>query len=264
MPSVFEALASLPWYHSCQCQSGIVAVASLSSHRCRLGAGVVVVVAMACCRRRGDVVILLCQPGAGATIEASLLPLPLRCCHRCSCGAGVLADIATTPSPPSLGNCRRCSAGVLVALALLPSSLGHCAGFLACCDGHHRRLGAGAIFMSRWHLCRGCSAGVVVVLASSSRWYHCHRSVGIVAVAVMASLRLSGRASSPTWRWRHLLSQWRRYHHRSAGTLVVVTIGIIAIAAWVQLPLSRWRRCCRHGAGILAGVNQAPVQTPTL
>ncbi len=164
----------------------------MSLHRCRLGAGVVAVVAMACCRRRGNVLILLCRPGAGATVEASLLPSPLRCRHRCSCGAGVLADIATTPSPPSLGNCRRCGAGVLVALALLPSLLGHRAGVLACCDGHHCRLGAGAIFMSRWHRCRGCGAGVVVLLASLSCWHHCHRSVDIAAVAVMASLRLSG------------------------------------------------------------------------
>jgi hypothetical protein len=219
---------------------------------------------MACCRRRGNVVILLCRPGAGATVETSLLPSPLRCCHHCSCGAGVLADIATTPLPPSLGNCCQRGAGVLVALALLPSLLRHRAGVLACCDGHHRRLGAGAIFMSRWHRCRGPGAGVVVVLASSSRWHHCHRSVDIVAVAVMASLRLTGRASSPTWRWRHPLSRWRRCHHCSAGTLVVVAIGIIAITAWVQLPLSRWRRCCCHGAGIFAGVDQAPVQTPTL
>ncbi len=236
-PSVFEALALLPWYHCCQRQSGIVAVASLSSHCCRLGAGVVAVVAMACCCRCGDVVILLCQPGAGATVKASLLSSPLRCRHRCSCGAGFLADIATTPSPPSLGNCRRCGAGVLVAPALLPSSLRHRAGVLACCNGHHRRLGAGAIFMSRWHCCRGRGAGIVVVLASLSPWHHCHRSVDIVAIAVMASLQLSGRASLPTWRWRHPLSRWHHCHHRSAGALVVVAIGIIAITAWVQLPL---------------------------
>jgi hypothetical protein len=96
--------------------------------------------------------------------------------------------------------------------------------------------------MSRWHRCCGRGAGVVVVLASLSRWHHCHCSVDIIAVAVMASLRLTGRASLPTWRWRHPLLQWRRCHHRSAGALVVVAIGIIAVTAWVQLPLSRWRR----------------------
>ncbi len=151
----------MPWYHCCQRQSGIFAVALLSSHRCRLGAGVVAVVAMACCCRRSDVVILLCRPGAGATIEASLLPLPLRCCHHCSCGAGVLTDIATTPSPPSLGNCCRRGAGILVALALLPLLLG--------------------IVLASSHV----AMGIITILALVP--FSCRAGI-IVAVAVLASL----------------------------------------------------------------------------
>ncbi len=215
----------------------IVVIASLSSWRwrcCGCCDGVLLPLRQCChssvptrrrCHRRGVI----------APVALALLP-SLQLWRWCPCGHS--HDTFATVSRELLPSrrWRPCCAGTVAIVAR------HRAGVLACCDGHHRRLGAGAIFMSRWHRFCGRGAGVVVVLASSSRWHHCHHSVDIVAVAVMASLRLTGRASSPTWRWRHPLLRWRHCHHRSAGALVVVAIGIIAVTAWVQLPLLRWRR----------------------
>ncbi len=135
------------------------------------------------CRHRGR------QPGAGAIIKATLLLLPLRCCHRCSFGAGVL-----------------------VALAPLPSLLGHCTDVLAV-------VAMGSSLSWRWRHCP-CRNGAVVAMVPLSRWRRCRgRGAGDFVVVAMSIIVTAARVPLP-------LSQWHRCCHRGAGVIVGVDLAL--------------------------------------
>ncbi len=192
---VVVALAPLPSLlrHCRRLGAGASHQRCCDGHYCHLGAGVVAdvaVVAMVTLSPSQQCCHCGHQPGAGAIIKATLLPLPLHCCHRCSCGAGVLADIAMTPLPPSLGNCCRCGAGVLLALALLPLLLGHRAGVLAV-------VAMGSLPSWRWRHCP-CLDGVVVAMAPLSRWRCCRgRGAGALVVVAMSIIVVAARVPLP-------------------------------------------------------------------
>ncbi len=212
---VVVALAPLPSLlrHCCRLGAGASHQRCRDGHHCHLGAGIVAdvaVVAMATlspsrqCRHRGH------RPGAGAIIEATLLPLPLRCCHCCSCGIGVLADIAMTPLPPSLENCCHRGTGVFVALAPLPSLFGHRAGVLAV-------VAMGSLPSWRWRH-RPCRNGAVVTMAPLLRWRRCRgRGAGALVVVAMSIIAVAARVPLP-------LLRWCRCCHCGAGVIAGINL----------------------------------------